>query len=281
MENGKPSFANPAASVQRITQQGEHGPRFSNDYEKDADFEHILELSRLATACFRKNAVCSQHHVSNLTTKEHPEGRLRELDRWQASMAFTEREKAALRISESFSFHDSREMAEDVLREARYHFDTSEMVRLTLAIMAVNDWIDMHSEPSKRVLVVEDSPADQELLQYQLRKSQMAENVVFVSDALRALDLLTGPESKTFRQDLIAVFLDIGLPGMSGIEFLRKIRTMPKMEDLPVIIMTSSSDPRHMEECKRLKVAGYVKKPVTFDSFSKAVANIFHQKTAA
>jgi CheY-like chemotaxis protein len=52
------------------------------------------------------------------------------------------------------------------------------------------------------------------------------------------------------------------------------------MQALPVIVMTSSNAPRDMEECQKLKVASYVEKPITLASFSKAVANIFHQSTA-
>jgi CheY-like chemotaxis protein len=135
----------------------------------------------------------------------------------------------------------------------------------------------MHSASvAVRILVVEDNPFDEELLRRQLRRTEMASKTTFVSDPFQAMELLTGNESDSFRQDLIAIFLDIHLPGMSGIELLRHIRDMPGMEDFPVIMMTSCPDPRDMEECQRLGAKSYVEKPVTVASFSKAIANLFH-----
>jgi CheY-like chemotaxis protein len=54
------------------------------------------------------------------------------------------------------------------------------------------------------------------------------------------------------------------------------LRAQDDLQKLPVIVMTSSNDPKDLEECRRLKVTSYVSKPVTFTSFSKAVADVFH-----
>jgi AhpD family alkylhydroperoxidase len=241
------------------------------------DFEDLLEWARLGAAHVRKNPACVEKHSASLRTRGETEERLHELNRWRQSPFFTDREKAALDLSESISLRHSKDLLQDALDGPRRHFDTSEMVRLSLALLAINDWIDLHAGPPIRVLVVEDNAFDEELLRRQLKKAGMADNVVFVPDAHQALELLSGPEGKLLRQDLIALFLDIHLPGMSGIELLRRLRAMPEMEDFPVIVMTSSQDPRDVEQCKKLKVKSYVEKPVTSVSFSKAVANLFHQ----
>ncbi len=128
-----------------------------------------------------------------------------------------------------------------------------------------------------RVLVIEDNPDDQELLQRQLRKSGMDQQVRFISDGREALDFLTGPQGSTLAQSLIAILLDLKLPSVSGLELLRQVRESEQLRSTPVIVMTSSNDPRDLEECRKLNVLNYVSKPVTFNSFSKAVANVFHQ----
>jgi two-component system response regulator len=131
-------------------------------------------------------------------------------------------------------------------------------------------------EASVRVLVVEDNADDRELLLRQLRKTGMDSHVKFISNGQEALDFLVSPRKVALANELIAIFLDLKLPALSGLELLRRLRVHDSLQDLPVIIMTSSNDPNDLEECRRLKVTNYVSKPVTFTSFSKAVADVFH-----
>jgi CheY-like chemotaxis protein len=127
-----------------------------------------------------------------------------------------------------------------------------------------------------RVLVVEDNVDDRELLLHQLEKTGMAGHVKFISDGKDALRFLTVPDPNPIGEQLIAIFLDLNLPSLSGLELLRTIRREDELCATPVIVMTSSNDPRDLEECRRLGVTKYVSKPVTFDTFSKAVADVFH-----
>jgi two-component system response regulator len=255
--------------------------QLSDKPEYASDLEPILTWACLAAAQTRRSISGVEKNRGILRTKGESESRLQEFGHWRTSTAFTEREKAALSLGESLSSKQSEEYSIPALKEAKNYFNREEMIRLTLSIMAVNDWADHHSGSSVRVLVVEDDPLDQDLLRRQLQKAQMENNVVFVSNARQALELLEGSQREPFGYKWIAIFLDIHLPGMNGIELLRHIRTMWGGEDIPVIIMSSSRDPRHIEECKRLKVASYVEKPVTYSAFSKAVANIFHQPNVA
>jgi two-component system response regulator len=136
--------------------------------------------------------------------------------------------------------------------------------------------IDSNSDASVRVLVIEDNADDRELLLRQLRKSGMDSHVKFISNGQEALDFLTRPREIPLTEELIAIFLDLKLPSLSGLELLRRVRRQDELQDIPVIVMTSSNDPNDLDECRRLKVTNYVSKPVTFTSFSKAVADVFH-----
>jgi CheY-like chemotaxis protein len=129
---------------------------------------------------------------------------------------------------------------------------------------------------SARVIVIEDNADDRELLLRQLKKSGMGSQVKFIADGQEALDYLIGPNAPAQAEELIAIFLDLKLPSLGGIELLRRLRATEKMQNLPVIVMTSSNNPHDMEECRRLKVTSYVPKPVSFSSFSKAVADVFN-----
>ena len=132
------------------------------------------------------------------------------------------------------------------------------------------------SDSPVRVIVIEDNADDRELLLRQLRKSGMDSHVKFIANGQEALDFLVNPSSPSLAAELIAVFLDLKLPSLNGLELLRRIRATEHLVKLPVIVMTSSNDPKDMEECRRLKVTSYVSKPVSFTTFSKAVADVFH-----
>ncbi len=103
------------------------------------------------------------------------------------------------------------------------------------------------AEKAVRVLVIEDNPDDRELLLYQLRKSGMDSHVKFISDGREALDFLTNPRASDLAREVIAVFLDLRLPSLSGLDLLRRLRAHDHLQALPVIVMTSSNDPKDME----------------------------------
>jgi|HubBroStandDraft_1064217.scaffolds.fasta_scaffold67767_3 two-component system response regulator len=135
---------------------------------------------------------------------------------------------------------------------------------------------NLEGDKNVRVLVVEDDPHDRELLLHQLRKGGMDDHVKFLASGKEALEFLTGPRIKAVAKALLAIFLDLKLPELGGIELLRRLRQYEEYVHIPVIVMTSSNDPKDLDECHRLKVAKYIPKPVTFASFSKSLADAFH-----
>jgi alkylhydroperoxidase family enzyme len=109
----------------------------------DPKFEYLLEWARLGSAHTRKNATCADKHRQNLRASVEAEKRLREFDHWRESIVFTEPEKAVLILSEIISLDEPEKLSPQILENAQRHFSTEEIVRLTLTIMAVNDWIDL------------------------------------------------------------------------------------------------------------------------------------------
>jgi AhpD family alkylhydroperoxidase len=247
---------------------------FSSNFCPTPEFEQLFEWVRLGAANIRKNTACVEAHRQSLRARGESEKRLNASDHWRESLAFTEQEKTALGLSEAISLHEPGELAAEILK-AQYHFSTHQIVRLTLTVIAVNDWIDFHAKSPDRILVVEDNPWDQELLLRHLRKTQMAENVLFAADGLQALELIE--DSIRSAWGFIVAFLDINLPDMSGVELLQRIRTMPGMQYLPVIAMTSSNTPADLESCQKLGVSGYMQKPITSSTFTKALGDALPQ----
>jgi CheY-like chemotaxis protein len=135
---------------------------------------------------------------------------------------------------------------------------------------------EMSSNPPAitRVLVVEDDADDRDLLLRQLRKSGIDGHVKFIGDGKEALDFLLKLPPPTPFCDLIAIFLDLKLPSMNGVEMLRRIKKIPRVQNIPVIVMTSSLDPKDFEACQRLNVEAFIPKPITFEVFSKAITSL-------
>lgn len=137
------------------------------------------------------------------------------------------------------------------------------------------------NHPSVRVVVVEDDLDDRDLLTRQLRKSKIDDNVRFFSNGVEALQFLSKLPPPTPFYDLIAIFLDLKLPGMNGIDLLREIRKTPRVQNKPVIIITGSLDPKDHEMCQELKASAFIRKPITFDAFSKAIIHLPHLHASA
>jgi len=118
------------------------------------------------------------------------------------------------------------------------------------------------------ILVVEDNIDDGFLLTRELARADMEREVRVIGDGRDALEYLLETSPTPY-----AVFLDLKLPRMSGIELLQEIRREPRLHALPVIVMTNSIDPEDAEKCARLGVSAFLPKPVTLNLFKKIIGS--------
>jgi CheY-like chemotaxis protein len=125
------------------------------------------------------------------------------------------------------------------------------------------------------ILVVEDNADDSFLLTRQLARAHFEDCVTVIGNGQDAFDYLQRTSTP------LAVFLDLKLPGMSGVELLEKIRQDDRLRSVPVIVMTGSLDPRDVETCNGLGVTAYLPKPVGLSTFIKAVTHLFPEVDAS
>ncbi|HEV2610802.1 MAG TPA: response regulator [Noviherbaspirillum sp.] len=128
----------------------------------------------------------------------------------------------------------------------------------------------------KPILLVEDNPNDLELTLIALEKSQLANEVVVVRDGAEALDYLSmqGVWAKRQEGNPAVLLLDLKLPKVDGLEVLRHIRSTPSLKSLPVVMLTSSKEEQDLLRSYELGVNAYVVKPVDFQEFVKAIADL-------
>jgi two-component system, response regulator len=129
----------------------------------------------------------------------------------------------------------------------------------------------------KIILLVEDNPDDEELTLRTLKKNNIQNDVVVLRDGQEALDYLfgTGPYRERESSAMpVVIMLDIKLPKVGGMEVLRRIRADRRTRLLPVVILTSSDEERDLAESYQLGANSYVKKPVRFSDFQKAIKQL-------
>jgi len=119
------------------------------------------------------------------------------------------------------------------------------------------------------VLLVEDNASDVELTLRALQKRNRANRVVVALDGVEALVLLEGPMPLPK-----VVLLDLKLPKLNGLEVLRRLKSNERTKRIPVVVLTSSHEEPDVEESYRLGVNSYIVKPVDFESFASAVAEV-------
>lgn len=130
---------------------------------------------------------------------------------------------------------------------------------------------------NKSILLVEDNPQDEMLTLRALRKANLLNQVDVVRDGQQALDYLLqrGEFAGRAGMDLPAVvLLDIGLPRLSGLEVLARLRAEPRTHLLPVAILTSSDEEQDRLQSYRNGCNSFVRKPVEFGEFAEIVARI-------
>jgi two-component system response regulator len=137
----------------------------------------------------------------------------------------------------------------------------------------------MSDIPEVEVLLVEDSPRDAEMTLRTLRRRNLVNSVVHVKDGQEALDWLFA-EGAYAGRDVThppkVILLDLKLPKVDGLEVLRTMRGDERTRLIPVVVLTSSQEDRDVIETYRLGVNSYIVKPVDFDNFSAAVAELGH-----
>ncbi|KOP27996.1 chemotaxis protein CheY [Hapalosiphon sp. MRB220] len=126
------------------------------------------------------------------------------------------------------------------------------------------------------ILLVEDDEVDVMNVKRAFKKANITNPLHVASNGIEALVMLrsSNGEPPKVPNDRRLILLDLNMPKMGGIEFLQELRSDPQLRLTPVVVMTTSNQDKDRVEAYNLNVAGYLVKPVTFNSFIELMATL-------
>ena len=134
----------------------------------------------------------------------------------------------------------------------------------------------MAAEPVMIVLA-EDDDGHASLVQRNLERAGLANGLTRLKDGQEALDYVRGEGDFAGRntgQQPVLLLLDIKMPRVDGVEVLRQIKADPRTALIPVIMLTTTDDPREIQRCYELGCSVYITKPVDYQAFVEAIKRL-------
>jgi CheY-like chemotaxis protein len=124
------------------------------------------------------------------------------------------------------------------------------------------------------ILLVEDDPGHATLIRRNLRRAGVVNEVVWAKDGQEALDYVRREDKHLGGGGCLVILLDINMPKVDGLEVLRQLKANEKTKQIPVMMLTTTDDPREIERCYELGCSVYVTKPVEYEKFREAVRQL-------
>lgn len=127
------------------------------------------------------------------------------------------------------------------------------------------------------VLMVEDNDDEAELATRELKKHNLANDLLRVRDGEEALEFIFGTaryEGRDVESTPKVILLDLKMPKIGGIEVLREIRKDERTKKIPVVVLTSSNEEKDIVDAYELGVNSYIVKPIDFQKFSSSIKEI-------
>lgn len=124
------------------------------------------------------------------------------------------------------------------------------------------------------LLVEDDDPLDVMNVQRAFRKNNVANPLYVAGNGVEALEMLRGRRQPAVPRERRLILLDLNMPKMGGIEFLKELRADPDLHATTVVVLTTSDEDRDKVKAYDLNVAGYILKPVTLTAFVEIMATL-------
>ena len=136
--------------------------------------------------------------------------------------------------------------------------------------------MDYHTHQPVTILLIEDDPGHALLIEKNLRRAGIANNIVKLDTGQKAVDFLLkkGEYSADTHPAPPLILLDLNLPVLDGYQVLRVIKNDERTKTIPVVVLTTTDNPHEVAKCYELGCNVYITKPVEYEQFSDAIRKL-------
>jgi CheY-like chemotaxis protein len=124
-----------------------------------------------------------------------------------------------------------------------------------------------------KIILAEDDEGHATLIKKNLKRAGLLNELIHVHDGQECMDYLESEKEKGNKQAAL-LLLDIKMPKMNGIEVLKRVKNDQRFRKMPVIMITTTDDPREIEQCHEIGCSNYIKKPIDYDKFVDAIRKL-------
>ena len=133
----------------------------------------------------------------------------------------------------------------------------------------------MNMKHAMVILIADDDAGHARLIEKNLRRAGLNNVIERFEDGEEALDFLfRRGERKCEPETPYLLLLDIRMPKVDGVEVLRQLKADPELRKMPVIMLTTTDDPREVERCHGIGCSHYIVKPVDYEGFAQAISQL-------
>ena len=131
-----------------------------------------------------------------------------------------------------------------------------------------------NNDNSVTILMAEDDDGHAMLVRERFESVGMNNPIIRFKDGTETWNFLAGPASGLEGGKSYLLLLDIRMPGLDGIEVLRRVKKDPRLKNMPVIMLTTTDDPKEIATCYELGCNNYLIKPVEFEKFAEVIKRL-------
>lgn len=125
------------------------------------------------------------------------------------------------------------------------------------------------------ILIAEDDPGHASLIKKNLKRAGISNNIMHFTDGQQVLDYIFQNKSdEDFKSKSYLLLLDIRMPKVDGIEVLRQVKGDKELKKIPVIMITTTDDPKEVNACHKLGCSTYIVKPIDYEQFIRAIRQL-------